>query len=144
MSEFGAEKGLLSGQARKVDGSGSTPLNSPVIWGGSFCRQNLGWELQGVWFSWLAGGEATGSGLMTLEILPYCLGLCLWHNLCWDFSLLAIYLASLTFLEFQRADGQLLIREGRRCRGKGGASNKEQCSLYKTMQNDAFEFFCRV
>lgn len=46
-SEFGAEKGLLSGQARKVDGSGSKPLNSPVmflrkafvgkIWGES-CR----------------------------------------------------------------------------------------------------------
>ena len=34
MSEFGAEKGLLLGQPRKVDGSGSKPLNSPVILGG--------------------------------------------------------------------------------------------------------------
>ena len=37
--------------------------------------------------------------------------------------------ASQTFPEFQRTDSNLLMREGRGCRNKGGAVKKQKCSL---------------
>ena len=53
MPEFGAEKGLLQGQARRVDGLCAKPpkLSGGLGQGTSLYKQNLGWGPQGVWLS---------------------------------------------------------------------------------------------
>ena len=49
MLQFGAEKGLLQGQARRTGSSCSKPPTPWWFWGKSFYLQNLGWGLQGTW-----------------------------------------------------------------------------------------------
>ena len=58
---FGAEEGLLQGQARRMGGSCSKNPNSLMGFGEKFLEAKLGVRAAGcVAFFWLVGGEVTG------------------------------------------------------------------------------------
>ena len=107
------------------------PWTPQWFWGESFCRQNLGWELQPMSFSWLAGGEVTDSDDTRRSFPVVCGFACetalvgifpFWTNLGHLFSL-----PDLPWVP----KGRLTVAhlEGRRCRGRGGAIQKPQCCL---------------
>lgn len=58
--KFEVEKDLLLGQARRTNGSCSKNLNSWIVLGKSFYRQNLGGGLQDCDFLQMFGGEVAG------------------------------------------------------------------------------------
>ena len=142
---------------KATQGKGMTRIQKNLTpqWfsGRSFYSQNLGWELQGVSFSWLAGGEVTGSGVMTpgepsllraaLPVKQSCLGF-------FPFGLtLAIYLGSLTLPELQRADWQ--SHPGREENQTERRSHPESTEgpwgrvpvSLQTIQSNTFKVFCR-
>ena len=59
--QFGPEKGLLQGHAKRMDGLCSNTLNSPMFWGERFWKARFVVKAAGcVNCFWLVGGEVTG------------------------------------------------------------------------------------
>ena len=68
-SEFGAEKGLLQGQAKRMGNLCSKTPNSPMVFGEKFLKSRFGVKAAGcVTFFWLVGGEVTGRGSRNLVL----------------------------------------------------------------------------